>query len=221
MSTIPQKKSEQLAFFESHWPVWNVTPADVGLTSLQVQAFKTLTQTARASFDAAQTARNAAKAATLTQDADLNLAYTSCSDLIRVIRSFAEQQPNPDSVYAAANIPAPAAPAPVGPPGTPTDFTVALQQNGAVTLGWKCVNPQGAMGTIYEVRRKTGSGAFQFVGAIGIKKFTDDTLTAGSTNVVYQITAVRSTVRGNPAQFNVNFGIGGDGFAVATVKLAA
>lgn len=221
MSTIPKKKSEQLGFFESHWPVWNVTPADIGLTSTQVQAFKTLTQTARASFDAAETARNAAKAATLQQDSDLNLAYTSCSDLIRVIRGFAEQQANPDAVYSAANIPAPQPPLPAPAPGTPANFTVALLQNGAVELSWKCANPEGTQGTIYEVRRKTGSGAFTFIGAIGVKKFVDDTLVAGSTNVVYQITAVRSTVRGNPAQFNVNFGIGGDGFMVASVKLAA
>lgn len=227
MSTIPNKKAEQLAFFEAHFPVWLAAPTTIGLTAAQASAWKTQVQSARAAFDAAQAARNAARSATGNQDSALSAAYTGCADLIRVIRAYAEQQPNPQTVYDAAQIPAPSSGSPVGPPGTPFDFTVSLAQNGAVTLGWKCVNPEGAVGTIYEVRRKTGTGTFQFIGAIGIRKFTDDTLPAGSTNVVYQITGVRSTQRGEPGQFNVNFGIGGDGFAVATVtstpavKLAA
>ena len=226
MSTIPKKKSEQLAFFEAHWPVWQTSPTALGLTAGQVTAFKALVTSARTAFDAAEASRNAAKSATLTQDANLVFAFNSCSDLIRVIKGYAEQQANPAAVYAAAQIPAPSAGSPVGPPGTPTNFTVTLQQNGAVTLGWKCVNPVNANGTIYEVRRKTGTGSFEFIGAIGMKKFTDDTLPSGSEHVIYQITGVRSTQRGEPAQFNVNFGIGGDGFAVASVggvgvKLAA
>jgi hypothetical protein len=35
--------------------------------------------------------------------------------------------------------------------------------------------------------------------------------------VTDQITAVRSTARGNPAQFTVNFGIGGPGVIIASV----
>jgi len=66
-----------------------------------------------------------------------------------------------------------------------------------------------------------------FVGASGVKTFTDETLPSGSAPVTYQITAVRSTSRGNPAQFTVNFGIGGPGLTIASitegsnVKLAA
>lgn len=221
MSVIPQKKSEQLAFFEAHYPVWLATPTSVGLTAAQVTAWKAQVQAARTAFDAAQVARNAARTATGNQDTALETAFHGCADLVRVIKSYAEQQANPQTVYDAAAIPAPSSGSPVGPPGTPTDFSVSLQQNGAVNLAWKCVNPEGAVGTIYEVRRKTGTGPFEFVGAVGVRKFTDDTLPAGSTNVVYQITGVRTTVRGEPAQFNVNFGVGGDGFNVANVKLAA
>lgn len=221
MPIIPQKKMEQLAFFESHYPVWFAAPTTIGLTTAQATAFKTEVIAARGAFDAAQVARTAARSATGQQDTALGTAFRTCADLVRVIKSYAEQQPNPQTVYDAAGIPAPSTGSPVGPPGTPTNFSVSLQQNGAVNLAWKCVNPEGSVGTIYEVRRKTGTGAFQFIGAIGVRKFTDDTLTAGSTNVMYQITGVRSTVRGEPAQFGVNFGVGGDGFTVASVKLAA
>lgn len=36
--------------------------------------------------------------------------------------------------------------------------------------------------------------------------------------MIYQITAIRSTVRRNPAQFIVNFGLGGGGgFAITSI----
>ncbi len=56
-------------------------------------------------------------------------------------------------VYSFAQIPPPAVPGAVPPPGTPFDFRTALLQNGAVELKWKCQNPAGASGTIYEVTR--------------------------------------------------------------------
>jgi hypothetical protein len=46
----------------------------------------------------------------------------------------------------------------------------------------------------------------------------DDTLPIASAPVTYQITAVRSTARGNPAQYTVNFGTGGGGgLAIASI----
>jgi hypothetical protein len=104
-----------------------------------------------------------------------------------------------------------------------------LAQNGWITLKWKCTNPEGASGTGYEVKRKVGSGAFSIIGiGGGDKTYVDSTLPAGSTGVVYQVTGVRSGLRGPAAQVNVNFGVGGGGgFTVtsvtegADVKLAA
>jgi hypothetical protein len=100
-----------------------------------------------------------------------------------------------------------------------------LLQTGALELKWKCNNPSGTQGTIYEVKRQiggVGSGGFVFVGASGVRSFTDDTLPSGSAPVTYQITAVRSTARGKPAQFTVNFGIGGGGgFAITSITGAS
>ncbi|MCC6951557.1 MAG: hypothetical protein IT433_08925 [Phycisphaerales bacterium] len=112
----------------------------------------------------------------------------------------------------------PATPGTTPPPGTPFEFTVGLLQNGALELKWKCSNPSGTVGTIYEVKRSIGSGAFAFIGVSGVKMFTDETLPNGAMPATYQVTAVRSTARGNPAQFTVNFGIGGGGgFAITSV----
>ena len=54
-------------------------------------------------------------------------------------------------------------------------------------------------------------GAFTLLSTEGTREFTDETLPSGATGVTYEITARRSTVRGMPAQFNVNFGIGSGG----------
>jgi len=72
------------------------------------------------------------------------------------------------------------------------------------------------VGTIYEVKRRNGAtGAFTYIGATGVKNFTDATLPSGLSSATYQITAIRSTASGNPAQFTINFGVGGgDGFTI-------
>ena len=96
-------------------------------------------------------------------------------------------------------------PQPVTELGTPTDCKVTLEVNGAVTLKWKCASPR-ATGMVYQVFRRIGEGQFEYLGGTGEKKITDSTLPKGSSEVVYQIQAVRSTATGPWAQFNVNFG---------------
>ena len=193
----------------------------MGLSAPAVAAFKTLTQTARASFDAAEAARNAARSATLTQDSDLDGAYDSCSDLIRIIRAYAESQANPNTVYAAADIPGPATPQPALPPGTCNTYSATILDGGSLQVNWKCTNPPGTNGVVYEVRRRLGLGEYTFIGAVGTKKFIDNTLPAGSSNVSYQVTGTRGNLRGISTSFNVTFGVGGGGLTIASMKMAA
>jgi hypothetical protein len=78
------------------------------------------------------------------------------------------------------------------------------------------MNP--AAGTVYQVgRRIGGAGEFTYCGGAGAKKFLDETIPAGSSQVTYQIQAVRSTAVGEWAQFNVNFGIGTGGAMTTSV----
>ena len=130
------------------------------------------------------------------------------SNLIRTIRAYAETSQDP-GVYALAQIPAPAEPGPVGPPGQPYELTIGLAATGAVSLGWKCDNPSGSQGTVYEIQRRIGTSSFQFLEVAGERSFEDSTIPAGSSGIVYQITAVRGKTRGAPAQFLVNFGAQG------------
>jgi len=153
-------------------------------------------------------------------DSKITLSFDQ--QVIAQAKVFAEANNNPN-VYLLAQIPPPAIDAPVPPPGIARDFTVTLGQNGWLTVKWKCTNPEGAQGTAYEVQRKIGSGNFVYIGiAGGDKTFIDNTLPAGSTGVVYQVTGVRSGLRGPAAQVNVNFGVGGGGgFTVASVTEGA
>jgi len=99
---------------------------------------------------------------------------------------------------------------------------MGLLQVGSVELKWKRSNPAGTVGTIYEVKRQIGAlvGGVHVCGATGVTTFTDDSLPAGASLCTYQVTAVRSTARGNPAQYTVNFGVGG-GLTIASISSAS
>lgn len=221
MSVIPDKKVEQLQYFESHWPIWVANAAGIGVLPASANSFKTLTQAARAAYDSAQNARNAAKAATTTQDASLAIARTAAADLIRVIKGFAEQQANPAAVYALAQVDPPAPPTPVPAPGQPTNITVGLESNGAITLRWKAVNAAPNAGTFFSIKRKlAGELTFVLVGNTGGKTFTDDTITQGTTGATYIIQGHRGQLNGAMSeQIGVQFGVGGGGgFTLTNAK---
>jgi hypothetical protein len=211
MGIMPDKKIEQLQFCESHWPVWTANAAAIGVAPAAVLAFKNTTIAARTAYDAAQNARNAARAATTTQDGALGQMRTAAADIIRSIKAFAEQQANPDAVYGLAQIPPPALPTPAPAPGLPTEVAVSLESNGAVTLRWKAVNSAPNAGTFFSIRRKTaGQTGFILIGNTGGKVFTDETITQGTTAAWYIIQGHRGTEDG-PAteQIGVQFGVGG------------
>ena len=115
-----------------------------------------------------------------------------------------------------------AIPSPVGKPGTPFQLKVELKPSGALELTWKCDNPAGSHGTLYQIGRKVdGATTFEYVGGAGEKKWTDSTLPAGSSSVTYQIQAVRTTSVGDAAEFIVNIGISSGGAMMASVVACA
>ena len=207
MAVVPKASVDKISFYENHTTPWSTNATAIGTTTVVVTDLTTKTTAARAAYNAQQAAQAAAKAATLTYAAAVAAMGDAGAAIITQIRAKAATAG--DGVYALAQIPAPATPTPVGPPGTPTDFGVKLAQNGAVTLTWKCANPAGAGGTMYQVfRRSTATGEFAYVGGSGERRFVDLTIPHGSSSVTYQIQAVRSTSVGPWAQFNVNFGAG-------------
>lgn len=232
MGLIPQRNLERLDFFEQHLTPWTSHATTLGLSSAQMTAMAVAVGNARTAWTDAVNARAASKDATQNFNQMMSDAHKLVSAAIELIRNKAESTNDP-SIWTLASLPAPTPPSEVPPPGTPFDFKISLEQGGALGLKWKCNNPEGSGGTIYEVRRQQQGGpsdVWTFAGASGIKEFLDTTLpsTWAGTGVNYQITAVRSTSRGVPSIFNVRFGVsgGGGGFSVTAVtpegvKLAA
>lgn len=219
MGVVPDNRLGKIEFYEAHTGVWAANAAAIGLTPASVTALTTATTNARKAYNDHVAAQEAAKAATNAFYDKVRLMHSAPgagADMIQTIKTYAQTTNNPN-VYVLAQIPPPAQGGTTPPPGTPFDFTVNLLQDGSLELRWKCSNPSGTVGTIYEVKRAINGGAQQFVGATGVKTFTDDTLPSGSSPVTYQVTAVRSTSRGNPAQFIVNFGVGGGGLTIASI----
>lgn len=229
MPTYPSSpRAAFLQWCQAHVNVFSTQAANIGLTDAQALAFQAAVAAAAGSLIDVQSAKDASRAATAAATDRFSLLRSSAAEMVRTIRTFAENSGTQAEVYQLAQIPSPATPTPAPPPGQPYMPRVVLLESGAIRLSWKCVNPAGTQGTIYEVRRRLGGqGAFAFIGASGVKSFDDATIPAGSSQVTYEVTAVRSTQRGAPAQFNVNFGIGGPGLVSVSegstqgVKLAA
>lgn len=234
MSVIPPNQQAAIQFCESHTPVWTTAPTTIGLTAAQVTALDTLTKAARNAFTAAQNARQASKAATTTLDAAVRSMRLQAADLVRVVKGFAELQVNPAPVYAAAQIPAPAAPTPLPAPGKPNKVGVNLEADGSITLSWESINAGASTGAFFTISRKLpGQAAFASIGGApgGTREsrrasFTDATVpaSAASAGVQYIITGQRGTNAGESSDaVIVQFGVDGVGATVqgGSLKMAA
>lgn len=238
MAVLPESRLEQIEFCETHWPVWEAAPpATIGLTAAQVTALKVATEQARTSFSAAQSAREAAKAATMVYYTHTATMRNLVSDDIRQIKAFAELQANPATVYAAAQIPEPAAPTPAAAPGKPTNIAINLEPSGAVTLTWEATDAAASGGAFFNIFRKLpGQTSFVPVGGapgsttearrMSFTDFTVPTSAAGA-GAQYIIQGRRGSLSGEPSDaLIVQFGVDdGGGFSVqggeAGLKMAA
>lgn len=217
-TTSPNRIDALLQFGREHQPVFTANAAALGMTSGTAASYKTAFDRFDAAVAAANKARNEAKRATEAQNEALQAFRSLNGDVVRQIRSFAQLQANPNTVYTLAQIDPVAPPSPVGPPGACTDFKVFLNSDGSIRLTWKSKNPANASGTGYAVRRRNGAtGAFVFVGTSGKKEFIDRTIPAGVSTVVYEVQGQRSGINGPVAQFTVQFGTAGNGQATVNI----
>ena len=219
MGTIPVTKVGKIEFCESHVEAWTTNAVAIGTSSPAVTSWSTQTTAARAAYQAQQLAQSAAKDATNNLNLAVRALSTSTSAIVKQVRAKADMAG--DGVYSLASLPPPVTPVPMPAPGQPYGFTVALNALGALTLKWKCNNPSGSQGTVYQIWRKIGppsTEALVYIGGSGKKEFTDATLPAGSMAVTYQIQAARSTAVGPWATFKVHFGVSG-GSMTASVEM--
>jgi hypothetical protein len=205
MALYPRKLGDRLQFCQQHQPLWLSHADSIGVQAAEVTVFGKVTASAAAALDALLAARQALGVATTEYHAAMAVMDQKALGLIANITGYAKNNSAPAQVYADAALPMPAQPSPVPAPGTPQGARVQLQQTGALELRWDCKNPPNATGTVYEIHRQDGTTSTH-LGTTGDKQFLDTTLPAGVPSVTYTITAVRSTMRGAPAQFTVNFG---------------
>jgi hypothetical protein len=224
MSTVPKVRVERVQFYEDHIAPFTTHAVAIGLTSGEVTDLTAKTTAARNAYNAQQAAIQASKAATEAFYNAVVMLSIAGDAAITKIRAKASVT-NDANIYTLAQIPAPATPTPAGPPGTPSDFKVTLGSTGTINLSWKNRNATSCVYMIY--RKLTATGQFESLGGTGAKKYSDNTVPAGTAQVQYQVQAVRSTGLSEWALVVVNLGNNELGQQTATVtevtatKLAA
>lgn len=206
MAVLPPSTIRMIEWFEQRIPVWTANPSAIGLTLPQVTQLMTRTAAARTAYQNAQAARNESKSKTvLLTDAAGSLRNYG-ADLIKTIKAYAETTNDP-TVYAEADVPPPAAPSPLGPPGTPTDIVTTINNRGYVEIRWKADNAANSSGAYFKIeRRLDDEQGFRLLGTTGLKTFTDETIPAGTLQATYIVTPFRGDASGEPSeQFVVPF----------------
>lgn len=213
MPILPLRTLDLLEFCERRAPTWSTSAASLGLSAAESANFVSATAAARAAHTAQQVAIEAARVATAAaKDAVRRLRRVAGDDL-RTIRAYAEQQPRPLDVYNLAQVPPPAARAPLPPPGTPAAFAAGLNTDGSVTIRWRCRNPTGSGAVVYTIRRRIGeAGTLTLIDTVGRRRYTDTSIPAGAGRVEYVVTATRGRVSGaRSSPFAIMFGVEGGG----------
>jgi hypothetical protein len=207
-----------LTWCQAHVEVFLENAVDIGLTTDQAQAFQLATSSAAATDAAQASAREALRAATVDNTQTFAALRRSAAEMVRSIRTFAENTNDP-KVYVLAQVPPPQSPSVAPPPAQPTDLSVAIEPGtGALELRWKASNPVGTQGTAYIVRRRTSPTAeFVFVGVTGEKRFVDNSFFAGPDSVQYTIQGQRADQSGPTSNIlTINFGRTGGGLTIAS-----
>jgi hypothetical protein len=190
------------------------SPTTYGLSAPQCAAYHTLSQNFVAAYEALQDPSTRTKGATATKNSTKILLKSMASDLTRIIEGTSTVT---DQQKIDLGINVRKTPGPVGDPGTPTNFTATLRSDGALQLKWKCPNPAGADGVVYQISRSVDGGASEYLGGAGQRKFIDSTVPGGVSQISYTIQATRSAGVGVAATFVVKFGMTSGGAMTASV----
>lgn len=196
-----------LTWCQAHTEIFTTSFAAIGLTSAQALDFATATSTAAAAQLTGEEAKQAQKSATQQTDSAFLDLRRVAGDTVRLIRTFADMQTDPDAVYAIANVPPPQPKSPQAPPDQPYDIKGLLDTStGALTISWKAANP--GTGTSYIVKRRLETEAsFEYIGTTGSKSFVDGTLPLGVERAFYTIQGQRADSTGPvSAIFTATFG---------------
>lgn len=205
MDLVPRTKNGKIQFYKSRLQKWTERAVEIGTTPEAVADLVAKTDLARQAYAEQRAALQVARAATGKLDEAIDKMTTAGASIIKQIRAKADLAGT--GIYPKASIRKPAKPSPTKAPGKPDQLDVSLCAAGRLMLKWTCDNPRGTKGTMYHVWRSIGpEERYVFIGTSGAKRFTDDTLPAGTSLVLYRIQAVRTTKAGAAAEFIVRIG---------------
>jgi len=189
------------------------SPESFGLSPSDAAAYQSLSDIYIASYEVANAPGTRTKGTVIAKNDARAALRAMASTLARKINGTATVT---DAQKIGLGLSVPGAPTAVAELGKPDQCSFALEVSGALRLKWKCVNAR-ATGTVYLVSRQIESIAgervtgadreMKFLGISRKRRFVDLTLPAGTSQMVYQIQAVRSTAVGEAATFNVTFGV--------------
>lgn len=198
MAIMPEKISERLEWGEVHAPVFTSNAPQIGLSEPQSDDFATAVTAFRAKYDAALAARSASQAATTEMRAAMQTFLEEASECLATIKAFAENSEDPMNVYAKAEIPPPAQPSPLGPPATPTNVSGQINNIGNVELKWTASKQGGVFFSIW--RKLYGTPDWVLQATVGEKKWTDETIAAGTILAQYYVVAHRGPYESEPSE---------------------
>ncbi len=216
MRVLPRTIDKQIAFFETRVPLWSQDPEALGLSGETVEQIKTLTDEARAAYQAAVAARNAAQSATLLLRSALEKLRKPGAAAVATIKAKASTMDD-NSIYASAHIDPPNKPGAAPDLGTPRNVSVVISSAGCAVVTWEGTGPTGTArgrgsrgggGLYYSILRQgPGEAMPRVVGATGERSFADQQppLVPGAT-LVYFVQACRGA-RHSPLSVGVAIGV--------------
>ena len=211
MTTIPRSYDEAIDWVAQRITEWAANPGNIGLDEPTTTAIATQLAIAQGARDSAFQARIDSRDATGVYHDQGDQLIDQARQAVATIRAFAKSSEDPQTVYSAASIPAPATPGPTPAPGRPFDFRTELLFGGGLQVTFDCDNPSRVQGVTYKVERQDqpsggGQSAFTFLTNAKSREFTDETIPSGSSQVTYRVTAQTSTKDGLANGFAVRFG---------------
>lgn len=217
MTIVPQGLNDRVSFFEVHAPIWAEHAAQLSLPEDKVAELETLTQAARAAYDAAEVALAQAKSATAARRrADKAMASLG-GDLIKLVRLNAEMSGD-QSLYGIAKLPAPRDPS-ERRPVNPRNVAYRLRGDGSLELTWKGRTIPGTTYLIDRIVRDAAGelGPTERLAATGERRYVDRTVPRGATGALYRVSAMKGgrVTKGADAivSFVYVYELGGDGEA--------
>lgn len=205
MRLVPEDNDGKITFFKAHVGRWMEHAGQIGTTPEEIALLQAEVDAARLALIEQSAAQDAARSATLRMNLAIEQMSRRGAMIVGQIRAAARR--GGDQVYTLAVIPPPESASTIAPPGDPTAFTSDIDQVGWLTLRWKCKNPRGSSGTMYQVTRQLdGAGPFDHLATVGKKVFVDRSIPLGTKFANYAVQAIRSTRVGAATRHSVYFG---------------